>query len=485
MASHGWLRMTGRSIAARPVTAAYLASLWLVGVTTGSLLSGPPEALAYTVRLSVDSAVSSPWTVGTALLWADSLVGYLLATIAVLLTGWAFERRMGSSRFLLAALAAHVVGVFLAVGFIHATRVLVGDWTAALVSESFMGVTGLACGAAAAGSAVLGTLWRRRLRVSLFTVVVLLALFSGTFQDMLNLFAAVVGAVMGPLLLGRRSYRPRVAVSRREARVLVALLVAACAAGPVIAALNTQAAGPLAVLEYLFTEVQPTDPATVTAVCDDPTQVEDCAAATLQLPPATRVSRRPERCGGGDSGSSSGSPDGGSIRSGSTICPWIAPSSSAAPWNCLDAVGLKRPCLQDGVSPSVLMHEVRRGEVQGDEPVRQDAGEKIMAGLGHMHTVRQLVTRTVAGQPVARTGESHLMVGSMCAQNLVHRRAPRPSVSGSPGKCADHDDLRRRIRSGERRDHRIGSSADLRVGRTPGRVVTAAFHADQRRVRAW
>ncbi|WP_211096865.1 bifunctional lysylphosphatidylglycerol flippase/synthetase MprF [Arthrobacter echini] len=190
---------------------------------------------------------------------------------------------MGSGRFLLAALAAHVVGVFLTVGFTGLTSALVGDWTAALVSESFVGVTGLVCGAAAAGSAALGTLWRRRLRVGLFTVVVLLALFSGTFQDMLNLFAAVVGAIIGPWLKGRRIHRPRFAVSRREARVLIALLVAACAAGPVIAALNTQAAGPLAVLEYLFTEVQPTDPATVTAVCADSAQVEDCAAARLQL----------------------------------------------------------------------------------------------------------------------------------------------------------------------------------------------------------
>lgn len=102
-----------------------------------------------------------------------------------------------------------------------------GDWSAALVLESFLGPTALVCGATAAGSTLLSTLWRRRVRVGLFGVVILLALYGGSFQDVLNFFAVLTGAALGPLLVGRRVRPDRFAVSRREARVLVALLIAA------------------------------------------------------------------------------------------------------------------------------------------------------------------------------------------------------------------------------------------------------------------
>lgn len=50
-----------------------------------------------------------------------------------------------------------------------------------------------------------------------------------------------------------------------------------------LASFNAHATGPLAVLRYLYTEVQPTDPATVEALCADLAQAEDCVSATLQL----------------------------------------------------------------------------------------------------------------------------------------------------------------------------------------------------------
>lgn len=275
--------MVGKRWGEYPVTIGYVAVLWLLGVATSSVLTGPGEAVSSAVRLSVGSLSGNPWGLVASLWWAGNAGAYVLGTVLVVLVGVVFERRMGSWRFLGAAVMSHVVGALLTIGFARATSAVVGDWSAALVSESFLGPTALACGAAAAGSALLGTLWRRRVRVGLFVLVVLLALYGGSFQDVLNFFAALTGAVLGPLLVGRRARPERFAVSRREARVLVALLVAACAVGPVLASLNAHAVGPLAVLRYLYTEIQPTDPATVQVLCADPAQAEDCASATLQL----------------------------------------------------------------------------------------------------------------------------------------------------------------------------------------------------------
>lgn len=276
-------RVLSRGAAGMPVSVAYVVVLWGVGLVTSSVLSGPGGGLSSWVRLSVGTVAGFPWAVFGSALWSDSVGAYLVESVLVVVVGLVFEQLLGSWRFLIAGFLGHVLGALLTIGFARVTSAVVGDWSAALVSASFVGVTGFVCGVAAAGSTLLGTLWRRRLRFALFALLTLLALYGGSFQDVLNLFAAVTGALVGPLLMGRRPRPERFVVSRRETRVLVALLVAACAVGPVVAALNAQAAGPLAVLQYLYTEVEPTDPTTVQALCADPAQAEDCAASTLQL----------------------------------------------------------------------------------------------------------------------------------------------------------------------------------------------------------
>ena len=267
-----------------PVTVAFAAGFWVAGLLTGSLLSGPSGPVGDWVILSANSLPEHWPALLLSCLWAANLGGYITGTLLVLLVGLPCERLLGSARFAAAAVASQVLGGLLATGFTHAANALPGDWSLALESESFVGPVALVCGVAAAASASLSTLWRRRVRLGLFTLLVLLALYGGSFHSVAALAAAVVGALCGPLLMGRLPALPgRLVTSRREARVLVGLVVAASAAGPVISALSAQAVGPLAVLRYLSTAVETTDPQTLAQWCADPGQAGACAAARLQL----------------------------------------------------------------------------------------------------------------------------------------------------------------------------------------------------------
>ena len=275
-----WLRGIRRA----PATLGYIAFFWIAGAVTGTLRTGPEGALEPWVVLSAESLPEHWPALLLSGFWANGLPGYLAGTLLVLVVGLPCERLMGSVKFAVAAGASQVLGALLAIGFAHASHAVAGYWSRALEAESFVGPVALACGAATALSARLSTLWRRRLRVGLLTLLVLLALYGGSFHSITALGAAVAGAVGGPLLFGRRPRWPgRLITSRREARVLVGLAVAASAAGPVISALSAQAVGPLAVLRYLFTYVEVTDPQTLAQMCSDPTQAMDCAVAKLQL----------------------------------------------------------------------------------------------------------------------------------------------------------------------------------------------------------
>lgn len=265
-----------------PATLWFVAIFWTAGALSFSLLAGPPEALRADVQATVHSLPGHWWAVLLSGFWERGLTGYVLGTALVLLAGLPLERKLGSLRFAAAAVGAHVLGVGATLGFLAAAGTLMGSWTRDMSGHFFLGPSALACGAAMAATAAVPTLWRRRIRVVVLSVLMLFALYAGGFEDMVRLGAAAAGGLLGPLLLGRRPRFGRPAVSRHEGRVLVALLVVVAAVGPVVAGLAPHAVGPLSVLRYLFTNIQPVDPQTLQAFCSHPAEARDCAAAQLQ-----------------------------------------------------------------------------------------------------------------------------------------------------------------------------------------------------------
>ncbi|KRE47590.1 hypothetical protein ASG92_10150 [Arthrobacter sp. Soil736] len=265
-----------------PATLWFVAIFWTAGALSSSLLSGPPEGLRPHVAATVHSLSGHWWAVLLSGFWERSLTGYVLGTALVLLVGLPLERKLGSLRFAAAAVGAHVLGVGATLGFLALAGTLMGSWTRDMSGHFFMGPSALACGAAMAATAATPTLWRRRIRVVIVAVLMLFALYAGGFEDLVRLGAAGAGALLGPVLLGRRPRFGRPAVSRHEGRVLVALLVVVAAVGPVVAGLAPHAVGPLSVLRYLFTNIQPVDPQALQAFCSHPAEAKDCAAAQLQ-----------------------------------------------------------------------------------------------------------------------------------------------------------------------------------------------------------
>ncbi|MCU6481809.1 bifunctional lysylphosphatidylglycerol flippase/synthetase MprF [Arthrobacter sp. A2-55] len=275
----GWLKTVKKA----PVTWLLLVFLWVPGLLTGTVLTGLHGSLRHMAGVTVSSLPAHWWVIVTGAFWERGLGGYLLGTALLLAVGIPTERKLGSLRFAVAGLAAQVAGVITVIGMVHAGRNLMGSWSAQLVTHSYLGPSAWVLGAALAATATLETLWRRRLRLLTFVLLILLVLYSGSFPDLVRLTAATAGVFLGPVLCGRA---PRLSVpvtSGREARVLIALIVAASAVGPVLAGLLPHAVGPLSVLRFLFTNIQAVDPLTLQSLCADPSQVRDCASAQLQL----------------------------------------------------------------------------------------------------------------------------------------------------------------------------------------------------------
>lgn len=273
---------TGRLRSAQ-LTLGFVIVFWGLGALTSSLVTGPDAQLRLNFALTPRSVPDHWWAAMTSAVWARDLTGYVLDTALVLLLGVPLERRMGRRAYAIAAVSSQILGVGIALGFLALAHGLLGSWTAEIGSHLFVGPSAFIIGTAMAGTASMATLWRRRIRLVVFALLLLLALYSGGFADLVRLGAAGAGTVLGPSLMGRRPRFARPVSSRHEGRVLLSLLIAVSAIGPVVAGLIPHAVGPLSILRFLFTNIQPVDPQTLQALCSDTAQAKDCAVAQLQL----------------------------------------------------------------------------------------------------------------------------------------------------------------------------------------------------------
>ena len=270
----------GRGIRRAPATAAAAVLLWLLGAATGALLSGPPAAVLDAVGAGVRPLSHGRVdTLLTSAVWCSGLPGYLAATAGLLLLVGPAEARLGTARAAGLFALTHVVGLAAALGVV-ALGGTAERWAAALAQGVVVGPFAGVVGTGLALSSRFSVLWRRRVRLVLLVGLVLLVLYSGELADVVRLVAALVGLLAGRFLLGGA---PRAGVpSRTEARLLVAVLVAATALGPVVAAFSAAPIGPLSVLQYVL--LPPPPPAAdVQQVCATPAVADDCAALQARL----------------------------------------------------------------------------------------------------------------------------------------------------------------------------------------------------------
>lgn len=262
----------GPLIRRAPVTSAALVVLWGVGAVSGSLWSGPSEELLGQVGFGVSAPL---WTVVGSALWCANLAGYLGTSALLLVFGPIAEREFGWLRTLVILVGCQVLSVFAGAALVRLGASTGWSWPSSLEYDLAVGLSPGVAGLALALSFRLPPVWRRRVRLLLVLGLVVLALYSGYLEDVLRLCGGVVGLVVGAV---RRRPVPVVA---SETRVLVALLLAASALGPVVVWLSPYANGPLSWFTDVVAVPQP-DAETVAAWCADPEAWSQCRTAQAQ-----------------------------------------------------------------------------------------------------------------------------------------------------------------------------------------------------------
>lgn len=269
--------------AGAPVSITLLALIWVLGFATDSVGHGPGQFVDRHLAVGIGPLEHwRLWTPATAGLWAPGLAGYLGATVLVFLIAAPLERRMGSGRFAISVAVTQIVGAVLGAAVATTVKLLDSDWGFRLHIGTAVGPTTWIVGVAMVASASMDTLWRRRIRVGLLALTLTLVLFAGQLQDIVRLGAAVVGLCLGPWIVGRSARGHRITGTRREGRVLVAIVVAATSIGTMLAALSPHAVGPLAVLRDLFRGV-PWTAAEVREICEASQADPDCRRGELDL----------------------------------------------------------------------------------------------------------------------------------------------------------------------------------------------------------
>lgn len=237
-----------------PVTLALVVVLWVVGAITGSLVDGPSESLLLKVGAGVPALQDGHWwTPLSAAFFAADLITYLGVTVLLLVIGSLCERRWGSVRMAWMTLVVQIVGVALGVGLVALSDALFDwAWAGYLADDIAVGASALIAGLLMAYSGGLSALWRRRIRIGVLTACLVAMLYGGQLQDVLRMSTALVGLLAGALFLHTGDRALVGHASRRETRVLVAVVVAATALGPILVAITGEVDGPLSALADLY-----------------------------------------------------------------------------------------------------------------------------------------------------------------------------------------------------------------------------------------
>lgn len=204
------------------------------------------------------------WTPVTTLLVPESILAAVLSA-AVALTVMAYiEQLIGTARTMLAYFGIGAAGILAGIG-LHMLTIWLGTPVLLLARPDLsldpaIGIFAVLM----TGSAFAPTLFRRRIRVIGFAILLTFALYGGDQDSIYRLIAALFGLLLGgvlhrgmPVSGVRRRPVPRSwrRASYGEVRTLVAAIVAVTGVGPVIVLLDRAVTGPLALVVSGFADV--------------------------------------------------------------------------------------------------------------------------------------------------------------------------------------------------------------------------------------
>ena len=223
-----------------PVTWLLIAVMWLLAVLNA-------------LDKGISDAVVSMGLTGRTL---GAVVALTFMALAFVLPA---ERTLGSLKTLCVGVVSQLVSVPVAFVAAHGIEeVGLNRWGDDLLSATALSPIGFIVGTAGFTSAWMPRLWQRRVRLSVLALTVTMALYGGTFSDVLGVTASALSILAGILwaVFAPRTKAERPSAFHRasvpERRVLTALVLGIVAIGPVFVALDPLAEGPFSQVTRLM-----------------------------------------------------------------------------------------------------------------------------------------------------------------------------------------------------------------------------------------
>jgi phosphatidylglycerol lysyltransferase len=253
--------MIRRTLRRSPVAILVLIALVTVAILSGGF-SGPADAIRLALATGYRQVVEEGrwWTPLTSAFLTDGGAELVIVAIAAPVLVGVAERALGSLRTLLAFVVSGVLGVGLGI-LVQAIGVSVGElWSVRVAQTLAIDPMTPVVGTLMTASAFCGRFWRGRIRVTTISAALVFVLYSGQPSDLYRLFAALVGLALGYALRPKDHSPLWPRSSHHETRVLVSVVIAVSALGPVLTVFNRVRLGPLAPLGLLLMANRPSGP---------------------------------------------------------------------------------------------------------------------------------------------------------------------------------------------------------------------------------
>lgn len=248
-----------RHLRSTPFTLLVLAVFVGLSLVSGSFLTGPPQPWLAVASVSLEGLRSGEWwSIWTSLFFTTNPLAYATAVLMILFLLGLAERQLGS---------LNTAGVFFGSqfccisAFLLVTQVAqyVDDgWLSVMADIRLIGPYGAVLATALAASALLPTLWQRRLRTVLLSISLLLVLYVGHAETVVGFLGALIGLLAGWWMQSSQGHLHLHRSTSREIRNLLALTMAIFAVGPIVTAAAKSPSGPLALLRDVILNPLPT-----------------------------------------------------------------------------------------------------------------------------------------------------------------------------------------------------------------------------------
>ncbi|PZQ88211.1 MAG: hypothetical protein DI534_12150 [Leifsonia xyli] len=166
------------------------------------------------------------WTLVTGMFFVSNLWIYIPILIQYAITSALYERRAGHARTLLVTFGGQVLGSLVTSLVVLAALPTGWHWAKDPGSDLDTGMSIAAFALLGALTAAMQPVWRRRVRIVGWALVIVLFLDSAQLWDLEHLVGFALGVFAGPFVLGRRPERPGIRFGPRTQRVVAAGIVA-------------------------------------------------------------------------------------------------------------------------------------------------------------------------------------------------------------------------------------------------------------------